>query len=351
MLFKIKPKLSFKHWLRLGLTIFLITLVIGLFIGWQFAAPVGGDRKTIPFTIVAGESVKIIGAELKKDNLVHSQYWFEVWVWLTRTEQKFIAGEYYLPQNTNIINLVSLLTGGIKPSNEVALRFIEGWTTRQMGEYLAQNGIFKIQDFNKIVNSPQSFKVVADELGSGVLKNIPSAASLEGYLFPDTYRQYRDSEPVDLIVKMLRNFKQKFSTNWQKDLARRGYTTHQAVILASIVEREVASDEDRAMVADIFWRRIEAGRGLEADSTINYITGKKTPSASAKDLAINSPYNTYRYRGLPPGPISNPGESALRAVVFPTANQYWYFLTTPAGKAIYSRTFEEHKKAKLQYLK
>lgn len=351
MFFRIKPKMSFKHWLRLGLTIFLITLAIGLFIGWQFVARVGSGSKSISFTIVAGDSVKKVAAELKKENLIRSQYWFEVWVWIARKEQKFVTGEYYLPQNVNIINLVNLLTGGTKPSNEVTLRFIEGWTARQMGEYLAQNGTFRIQDFNKIVNSPRSFDVVSDELESGVLKNLPSTASLEGYLFPDTYRQYRDSEPIDLVVKMLRNFKQKFSANWQKDLAKRGYTTHQAVILASIVEREVASDKDRALVADIFWRRIEAGRGLEADSTINYITGKKTPSVSAKDLAINSLYNTYRYRGLPPGPISNPGESALKSVVFPAPNQYWYFLTTPAGKVIYSETFEEHKKAKLKYLK
>lgn len=351
MFFRIKPKISFKYWLKLGLIIFLIILTVGLFVSWQFVARAGSVSKSISFTIVTGESVKTIGAELKKDNLIRSQYWFEVWVWLTGKEQKFITGEYYLPQNINIINLVNLLTGGVKPSNEVTLRFIEGWTTKQIGEYLAQNGIFKIQDFNKIVNSPRSFDIVSNELESGVLKNIPSAASLEGYLFPDTYRQYRDSEPVDLIVKMLRNFDKKFLPNWQKDLSKRGYTTHQAVILASIVEREVPSDEDRALVADIFWRRIEAGRGLEADSTINYITGKKTPSVSAKDLAINSLYNTYRYRGLPPGPISNPGESALKSVVFPTSNQYWYFLTTPAGKVIYSKTFEEHKKAKLKYLK
>jgi UPF0755 protein len=351
MFFRIKPKISFKHWLKLGLIIFLITLVVGLFISWQFVARVGSGSKAIPFSIMTGESVKIIGAKLKKENLIRSQYWFEVWVWLARKEQKFITGQYYLPQNVNIINLVNLLTGGTKPSNEVTLRFIEGWTAKQMGEYLVQNGIFKTNDFDKIVNSPRSFGVVSSELESGVLKNMPPIASLEGYLFPDTYRQYRDSEPVDLIVKMLRNFGKKFLPNWQKDLSKRGYTTHQAVILASIVEREVPNYEDRALVADIFWRRIEAGRGLEADSTINYITGKKTPSVSAKDLAISSPYNTYRYRGLPPGPISNPGESALKAVIFPTANQYWYFLTTPTGQVIYSRTFEEHKKAKLQYLK
>jgi UPF0755 protein len=351
MFFRIKPKITFKRWLRLGLTIFLIILAVGLFICWQFVARAGSSSKTTSFTIIVGESVKQIGIELKKENLIRSQYWFEVWIWLARKEQKFIAGEYYLPQNVNIINLVDLLTGGVRPSNEVTLRFIEGWTTRQIGEYIEQNGIFAAQDFSKIVDSPRSLDIISKELDSGVLKNIPITASLEGYLFPDTYRQYRDSEPVDLVIKMLRNFKQKFPLSWLNKLSERGYTVHQAVILASIVEREVASDEDRAMVADLFWRRIEAGRGLEADSTINYITGKKTPSVSAKDLAINSPYNTYRYRGLPPGPISNPGESSLKAVVFPKVNQYWYFLTTPSGQVIYSRTFEEHKKAKFQYLK
>lgn len=180
---------------------------------------------------------------------------------------------------------------------------------------------------------------------------MPVGASLEGYLFPDTYRVAKKTPVESLVQKMLRRFEQKFPTSWRDQLQAQGHSVYQVVILASIIEKEVPDDADRAKVADIFWRRLKIGQALQADSTINYLTGKATPSVSAADLAINSPYNTYRYRGLPPGPISNPGESALQAAVYPSSNQYWYFLTTPDGQVIYSKTYAQHVAAKQRYLK
>lgn len=105
------------------------------------------------------------------------------------------------------------------------------------------------------------------------------------------------------------------------------------------------------MVADIFYKRLVKGMALQADSTVNYVSGKSVSQASADDLKIDSPYNTYRYKGLPPGPICNPGLSAILAAIYPTPNPYWYFLTTPDGKVIYSKTHDEHVAAKAKYYK
>jgi len=120
--------------------------------------------------------------------------------------------------------------------------------------------------------------------------------------------------------------------------------------MASVIEREVRSEEDRALVSDIFWKRVEAGRGLEADSTVNYITGHSKPSVSYEETRIDHPWNTYKYRGLPPGPIGNPSLSSLIAAIRPKANPYWYFLTDPQGKVYYGRTLEEHS-ANRKYLR
>jgi UPF0755 protein len=149
---------------------------------------------------------------------------------------------------------------------------------------------------------------------------------------------------------MLDNFDKKLTQDLRDEIARQKKTIFEIVTMASILEKEVQTDEDRAMVADIFWRRLKAGMPLQADSTINYITGKSDSRANLTDIQIDSPYNTYKYPGLPVGPIGNPGLSAIKAAIYPKANGYWYFLTTDDGKVIYAKSFDEHKANKAKYL-
>ncbi|MDP3986098.1 MAG: endolytic transglycosylase MltG [Candidatus Veblenbacteria bacterium] len=349
--FNIKPRRSFAAWFKFGLAALVIVLVFLGYVLWQFARPAGRGGELAALTVNSGESVKGIGAKLLESNLIHSRFWFESWVWLTQTESRFIAGEYRLPRNINIINAVRLLTGAVSKQVEFTVRIVEGWTVSQMADYLEDSGLVPANEFIQTVIEPRSVAGLLTQVDTKVFASKPASASLEGYLFPDTYRLYLNASVEDLVMKMLENFARKFPPVWQEVIQQRGHTVHEALTLASIVEREVATDKDRALVADIFWRRLEAGRGLEADSTINYITGKKSPAASAEDLVLDSPYNTYRYKGLPPGPISNPGEASLRAVVYPEVNSYWYFLSTPDGQVIYSETFEQHKSAKEKYLR
>ncbi len=351
MLTNYQPKANWrvKWFFKIILYILLIVAILASWSVWTLVKPAGPSLDLVNFTITTGEDVKTIGNNLKISKLIDNRLVFETWVYLTSTEKKFVAGDYKLPANSNIINIIKLLTGGIVPSSEVNLTIIEGWTIKDIGNYIEGFGLYKADDFMKLVSTPSLFNPVLDSLDI-TFSSKPANASLEGYLFPDTYRVYWQSKPRDLVSKMLDNFVKKFKPEWRLELEKRGYSMWQAVILASIVEKEVAGEEDRRLVADIFWRRFEVGMGLEADSTINYITGKKLPAVSLEDTKLDSLYNTYKYRGLPPGPICNPGETALRAVVYPQNNNYWYFLTTPGGEVIYSKTFEEHKKAKAQYL-
>ncbi len=350
IMFSRRREAKFKQWLKIGLYLLLVALIILSFAFWQLVKPANLKDTLVSFSITPGQDVKTIGLKLKESNLIKSRLVFESWVWLTGTEKKFVAGDYKLPANVNIINLTRLLTGSLALPNEVKVVIIEGWTIKDIASYLEKNNLYFTTDFIALVSKPQNFEPLLNNLGIK-LTSKPANASLEGYLFPDTYRVYRDSQPDDLVAKMLNNFVDKFKPEWQQEITKRGYNMFQAVTLASIVEKEVANDKDRRLVADIFWRRLKVGRGLESDATINYITGKKALQPSLLDLAVDSPYNTYKYRGLPPGPICNPGASALEAVIYPQSNDYWYFLTTPDGEVIYSKTFEEHKAAKAKYLK
>jgi UPF0755 protein len=150
---------------------------------------------------------------------------------------------------------------------------------------------------------------------------------------------------------MLDNFNKKLTPELVTEINKQQKTVHEIITLASIIEKEVSNDNDRKLVADIFYKRLEKGIGLQSDATVNYVTGKSTTRPSAQDLAVDSPYNTYKYKGLPPGPISNPGISAILAAIYPTSNPYFYFLTTPDGKVIYSKAYQEHLQAKAQYYK
>ncbi len=132
---------------------------------------------------------------------------------------------------------------------------------------------------------------------------------------------------------------------------RAGYRAGQFFRAVAALAAGDLPEQDRALVADLFWRRLKIGMALQADSTVNYITGKNDSVVSLIDLQKDSPYNTYKNKGLPPGPINNPGLSAIRAAIYPKANQYWYFLTTKDGQVIYSRTFEEHVANKRKWLK
>ncbi len=231
---------------------------------------------------------------------------------------------------------------------EVTITFPEGFTLAQMGERVrAAIPTITATDWEAAVGvqSPlatEAFVVAAQK---------PASVDLEGYLFPDTYRFFADATADDVAQKMVDTMDAQFTPDMRAELEKHGRTIHEALTVASIVEREVMDDADRATVADIFWRRLDAGMALQADSTVNYVTGGTSPSVSDDDRRVDSPYNTYLYPGLPPGPISNPGLASLTATVFPEANGYWYFLTDADGAVHYARTNDEQNANKARYLR
>jgi UPF0755 protein len=177
-------------------------------------------------------------------------------------------------------------------------------------------------------------------------ENIP-AQNLEGYLYPDTYDFEWGTPPSKAAAAMLENFRSIFDTSWAGKLEGRKLTTHQAVIMASLVEREAQVDSERAIIASVFYNRLRLFRPLESCASIEYILPRhKNTKLTYADLKIDSPYNTYRRVGLPPGPISNPGRASLEAAVFPAKTDYLYFVSRGDGGHIFSKSLQEHIRAK-----
>jgi len=327
----------------------IIAIVIIILIGWFWYSytlniPVSSSNETKEFKIESGWGSAKISEELKNAGLIRSLKVFQLYAWEKGMSSRLQDGEYFLSESLSIKEIAQILTRGAGATKELNLTFIEGWDNQEYAEYLHDQGLASTSDFFEVIQKKADWW---DEYE--ILASRPRTADLEGYLFPDTYRVYRDAPIKDIVQKMLNNLEKKITPELRSEIENQGKTIHEILTLASILEQEVITDEDRQVVADIFYRRLEIGMPLQADSTINYVTGKSVSRAEATDLNIDSPYNTYKYKGLPPGPICNPGMSAIQAAVYPTKNSYLYFLTTPDGQVIYNETHDGHVAAKAKY--
>ncbi len=250
---------------------------------------------------------------------------------------------------------------------EETLKIIEGWTSRDIADYLQKSRIWTSADFYNISGYPlidyrlakNSSKPQPPDFSAqfSFLADKPTYFGLEGYLYPDTYRVYASSTVTEIVEKMLTNFDTKLTPQMRADIKAQGKTIYEVITLASLVEKEApidyqsADNQDAHIIAGIFLNRIASGQALQSDATITYIYGDNKPAHSGDELSNASPYNTYKYRGLPPGPICNPGIVAIEAAIYPSKTNYNYFLTTPSGQVVYARTYAEHLNNKYKYLK
>jgi UPF0755 protein len=224
--------------------------------------------------------------------------------------------------------------------DEVSITIPEGKTLFQEAELLEKEGALPA-DFFRLSGDTlraQSFDPLWKE-EFVFLKELPAGTSLEGFLFPDTYRAWADQLPEGLMRKQLQEFEKRVP-KIEKERGKRSFM--EILTLASLVEKEVANPDDRKTVAGIFMRRLKEGMLLQSDATVNYVTRSGRTRSTADDLKVDSPYNTYLYKGLPPGPVSNPGDDAIDAALHPAETPYRYFLTDEQGKTYYARTLDEH---------
>ena len=260
-----------------------------------------------------------------------------------------------LPEKINSAKLLELLTqASFRETKNLTVP--EGWTIRDIAVYLENQALWQQEELTELVGLPgveSSFNDVFYAAAAETLpflKTKPDFASFEGYLFPDTYQIFANAKVEDLVRKMLSNFERKITPDLRAEIERQGKNFYDVLIMASIVEAEVPDEADRPTVAGIFWSRLEKGVALQSDATLKYVIGGKRPALTAEELKMDSPYNSYKYKGLPPTPIGNPGLSAVKAAIYPAKTDYFYFLSAPDGQTIFSQTLEEHNQAKKQYV-
>jgi UPF0755 protein len=183
------------------------------------------------------------------------------------------------------------------------------------------------------------------------LKDKPENLSLEGYLFPDTYLIEKKESLENIVKIILNNFDKKLNQNLRDEIKKQNKGIFEIITMASLIEKEVINYEDKQIVSGILWKRIKAGVPLQVDASVVYALNAKKEKISIEDTKINSPYNTYKYRGLPLGPICNPGLESIKAAIYPKETNYWYYLSKPSGETVFSKTLEEHNIAIYKYLK
>jgi UPF0755 protein len=331
-------KISVKFLKKVALIVVAVLLSIFLFISFEIYVPINpGSNENITFTVQSGWSDDEIAANLQKLGIIRSSYFFKFYAILSFQHSNLQAGEYSLSPKMSVYDIVNKMAKGDVIRDTVVI--LEGWNIKDIGKYLESKGICKQDYFVSLAakDYSESFSFLEDK---------PKNAGLEGYLFPDTYEIAKGESCEDILIAMLANFDQKLTPALRAEIKSQKKSIFDIITMASLIEKEVKTIEDKKIVSGILWKRIAIGMPLQIDATIVYITGNA--NISSKDKTINSPYNTYKYYGLPKGPISNPGMDSITAAVYPTKTDYLYYLTD--GKTIFSETLEEHNAAKAKYL-
>ena len=300
------------------------------------------ENKNTSFSLIRGEKTTDVARHLKEAHVISNEAAFLYYLFSSGQWGKFIAGQYAFSEKVSFETIATKLTSGDVIPRSIKVTFPEGFTAKQIAARLSENRLPGAA-FLTLVQSPT--QQVLDN--NSLLQDIPKASTLEGFLFPDTYEFLLDASAEDIVSIFLNNFERRFDETLRTETRRQQKTVFEVVTMASVIETEVRSERDRKLVSDLFYRRLSVGMPLQSDATVRYALGIDKAQYSGSDIATDSPYNTYVYKGLPKGPIDNPGMIALKAALFPTANEFWYFLSDQTtGETIFARDFDEHKRNK-----
>ena len=244
------------------------------------------------------------------------------------------------------------------PREEVTITIIPGWNLRQIADYLVEKKLATSTEAVFAVTGKPVHRSAPDEPwfygpSMDLTEEIPSRLNLEGYLAPETYRVFKDALLAEGVIdRMIFQRDAEITTALREEIKNNQKTIHQILTMASIIEKETKFPEDRSIVADILWRRVQRGIRLQVDSTVHYLVNRSGDVfTTGEERQIDSPWNTYKYAGLPPGPICNPSVESIKAAMRPQKNDYWYFLSDKEGRLHYAKTLEEQNENARKYLR
>lgn len=345
------PKRKFKFALGSCLVV-LIIIVAGIFIAYSWYqtaiySPASSSDDTVVLEVKEGENIVDAAQALQAEGAFRSVDAFRIYLRLSNISPKLIKGSYQVPKNLNVPDLLEFLKDGPKIISArvtipEALRYDEIADLIEKSYSNIPNSLFKKSEFLDIATNPDKY-TFETEVQTFIDTVKPANVSLEGLLFPDTYNLGVDATAMDVInlllsTKLTRLEEQGVSYTDKGRLK----SFYQVITMASIVEREATNLTDMKLVADIFIKRVEEGHILGSDVTLLYALKRWTPSPTAEELQMSSPYNTRKFLGLTPTPIGNTGVDAINAVLNPTSNNYYYFIADRDGVMRYATTLSEH---------
>lgn len=311
-----------------GLLLLGATISTTVWYNWALGAP-SSETDQVRIVVKPGDTSVSIAKNLHSHQLIRSQLAFNIYTQLTGNRGKLQAGGYVLSPNQPVSSIVEHIVYG--KTDEFNITIPPGLTLDELKDHFIRDG-FSDQEVTEAFNADFNHPLLATR---------PNGATLEGYIYPETYRMNADQSLNDLLV---RSFDELYSTLREKEYldeyAKRNLSIHDAIILASIVQKEVENAADQKQVAQVFLKRL--GEGIQLGSDVTYMYAAKQMGVKATP-SLESPYNTRKYNGLPPGPIANMNPSALEAVAFPASGDYLYFVAGDDGKTYFSRTDAEHE--------
>ncbi|OGY28480.1 MAG: hypothetical protein A3F33_02820 [Candidatus Woykebacteria bacterium RIFCSPHIGHO2_12_FULL_43_10] len=316
--------------LLLSCVVLIAGLVLAVNALWSyFLSPTSNKAERSVFVISQGESLSSIAQRLEKNGFIRNSLVFKLYLRLHNQEKNIQSGDFKLIRSFSMEELVGELTHGVL---DKWVRIVEGLRKEEIAIILEKELGISQKDFLSLAQ--------------------------EGYMFPDTYLLPVDASALDIVDILKDNFDAKFDSQLENQIPQSGLTKDQIVTLASIVEREARDNEQREIIAGILLKRLAEGMPLETDATVQYALGYDAKNntwwrknITREDLESDSPYNTRKFAGLPPGPICNPGLSAIKAVLNPKSTPYWFYAHDDQGKAYYGVTLEEHNQNVANYLR
>lgn len=341
---RLKEQLS--KLIKLFRNIVIICIVTGLFfislyIIWQeIFQPVSQEIHLKEIVINHGARARDIATKLENRGIIRSKSVFLFLAKIERKSRSLKAGKYALSPHMNYFEILDKLEKG-----KVILRKFtvpEGMTIRRIAELWEKNNFGEKEDFIQAASRTELLNKL------GINPESLGISNLEGYLFPETYR-FADGTNANRVVSMMfKEFCKRFK-KLEVDEQKVKMSIHEIVILASIIESEAHVDEERPIISAVYHNRLKHNRKLESDPTVLYALGKYKKRLLYSELKVDSPYNTYKYKGLPPGPICNPGIASIFSAAYPAENDYMYFVAKGDGTHYFSQTFREHRKAKNRF--
>ena len=330
------------HWEIMGLRasialLMLVGVAITALLGYQATTPTETlQAGSVTVEIPAHDGLMEIAGRLHQAGAIRNRAGFVVLAAVRGTTRRLKAGEYEIDRGATTVDVLSQLEAG-RVKQHLVLQ-PEGATITELARVLEAEHLAPSATIHRLAADPAFLSTLGVE-----------APSLEGYLFPDTYQFVRGMTGEEMLARMVQRLRAKMGADITARAAARGLTVHQLLTLASIIEREAVERDEMRKISAVFWNRLKLRMPLQADPTVQYATGKERRALTRADLRVDHPYNTYRYPGLPPGPIASPGLAAIEATLDPAPVNYLYFVAMDDTHHHFSATIAEHNAAVARY--